>query len=103
MSTLHPKRQTDKAHIHRMHKLPCVICHSMGIAQTSKTEVHHIRDGIVGVGQRSGDHETISLCSEHHRCGPESIHTLGTREWERRFGTQRSWLEKVVMLLQSLE
>jgi hypothetical protein len=88
-----PGRQEDPAHLALVRALPCVIC------GTTPGEAHHIRDGQVGAGQKAGDNEAISLCPAHHRTGPDSIHALGTREWQRRFGTQRHHLTRVMRWL----
>lgn len=88
-----PHRYEDPALLGRIRALPCVIC------GTTPCEAHHIRDGQVGAGQKAGDNEAISLCPAHHRTGPDSIHALGTREWQRRFGTQRHHLTRVMRWL----
>ena len=42
-------------------------------------EAAHV--GKRGLGQKCSDRETIPLCVEHHRLGPESQHVKGKGFW----------------------
>lgn len=82
----------DRRHMSRVAELDCMLCRHKGI-YGSPAEVHHIRTG-TGAGRRSPHTSTIPLCSFHHRLGPEAIHTLGRRAWERYHGiTELALLE----------
>lgn len=50
------------------------------------------------MGQRAGHFETLPLCVGHHT-GKEGIHTLGTRTWQKKFGTELELLERVKRLI----
>ena len=84
-----PEREVDPAHLAKVATLPCLVCCALGV------EVHHIKDRYTAGGRRAGDDETLPLCPTCHRTGPEAFHHLGSREWERRFGSQRHHLAMV--------
>jgi len=48
--------------------------------QLTPTEAAHV--GLRGLRQKCSDRETLPLCAEHHRTGPDSHHVLGKRFWE---------------------
>lgn len=93
-----PERVEDPDHLARVRAHGCMIC------CWAPAEAHHIRDGQVGAGQKASDHEAIGLCSYHHRTGPigEAFHA-GPREWERRHGTQRELLARMMAALDAPE
>lgn len=84
-----PGRVGNPKHLAWIASLPCCVCGARPV------EVHHIRDGQVGTGQRAGDDETIPLCPAHHRLGPDAFHSA-PRSWEERFGTQREHLARIL-------
>ena len=59
--------------------LPCVICEKMGTSQNEPTEAHHAFDTTT-----RSDYLVAALCVDHHR-GGNGFHSLGQREWERRY------------------
>lgn len=61
-----------KRHMGRVAELPCVLCGLLGQLQTSKTDVHHVREE-AGAAQRNSDFLTIPLCHECHQ-GASGIH-----------------------------
>lgn len=65
----------DKAYLSWVHEQPCSVyfCGSKWI------EAHHA--GVRGLMQKASDRTAVSLCSWHHRLGPESVHVLGKRFW----------------------
>lgn len=62
----------SKSHLGRVASLPCALCSVLGMEQTERTEVHHIREG-QGMQQRSSDWLSVPLCSDCHR-GPRGVH-----------------------------
>ncbi len=62
----------ERAYLGRIARMRCVVCQLLGREQETRTEVHHMREG-VGMGQRQSHWLTIPLCSEDHR-GPQGIH-----------------------------
>lgn len=84
-------RILDPRHLSRIAKLGCIVC------QDTIASCHHVRHG-QGMGQRSDDKLALPLCYRHHQ-GEEGIHTLGTRAWERKYGTEFQLLCQVYDLL----
>jgi len=61
----------------------CVIC-------KQAPHIHHIRIS----GEPRDNKKTIPLCPNHHT-GKEGIHTLGKREWRKRYGHEMVMLEEI--------
>lgn len=82
--TSRAKRQHTKAedeHLDRVVSLGCALCRHKGIPDVP-AEVHHIRTG-VGAGRRSSHFDAIPLAPHYHRIGPEALHVVGRKAWER--------------------
>lgn len=62
-----------KEHMGNIAAMPCVLCLILGTPQTSKTDVHHIREG-AGAGQRNSDFLTVPLCHDGCHQGVNGIH-----------------------------
>lgn len=62
----------NKQHANNLTDLGCICCSIMGTGQTTRTEIHHIREG-QGAAQRAGDYLTIPLCADCHR-GKNGVH-----------------------------
>ena len=62
-----------KRHMGRVAEMRCICCRLLGRQQTSKTDVHHIREG-QGGAQRAGDALTIPLCHDDCHQGKNGIH-----------------------------
>lgn len=90
-----PRRKKDPAHLARVASMPCCVCGATPV------EVHHIRSGM-GMGQRASDRDTIPLCSEHHRTGPDAFHA-GPRRFQEIYGTERELLELTLEALKTQE
>lgn len=78
--------------LQRVRELGCIVKNC-----GSPANAHHIRDG-QGTSQKAGDDEAIPVCHYHHQ-GEEGIHTLGTRVWQAKYGTERDLLEKTKSML----
>ena len=76
-----------KAHMAKVARLPCVICGARPV------EVHHVICGRYGQ-RRASDFDTIPLCVEHHRIGPDAIHN-GKASWVERWGPDTDYLPAV--------
>lgn len=63
----------EKRHMDMIAAMPCVLCEMLGKPQTSKTDVHHIREG-QGVSQRASNFLVIPLCHGECHQGPLGIH-----------------------------
>ena len=83
----------QKEHYRKVAELGCALCRHQGNEGTP-AELHHIR--------RAGKRSTapvIPLCPEHHR-GNTSIHGLGRKGFERKYGiTEEFLLQKTNELL----
>lgn len=62
----------EKRHMARIAEMGCVLCERLGMAQSGRTYVHHIREG-QGKSQRASAFLTIPLCYDCHQ-GREGIH-----------------------------
>lgn len=71
-------------------ELGCALCFRIhGPHKPGPVQLHHLRGGGWG---RGGPETQMPLCWNHHD-GPEGIHHVGTKLWEREFGvTQRELL-----------
>lgn len=57
----------------RIAAMQCICCTLLGQPQTSKTDVHHLREG-QGGAQRASDFLTIPLCHDDCHQGRNGIH-----------------------------
>lgn len=80
------KTGDEKKYLQKVADLGCIIC-------GSPANIHHIRTG-QGLGQRSSHYATLPLCHAHHQ-GKEGIHTLGTKVWQAKFGSELELIEQV--------
>lgn len=72
----------EKRHLDAVASLGCLIT-------GGPAEIHHVRR----YGEKRNHFKTAPLSYEYHR-GSEGIHTLGKKEWERRYMTQDDLLRK---------
>ena len=86
MSHLRPNRRKDRvpdmAYMGFVAEFPCVVCRKRGVKQKTITEVAHVGDTGRGLGAKCDDRETLPICGEHHRAGPDSHHVLGKGFWK---------------------
>jgi hypothetical protein len=83
--------RAESIHKSRVAAVGCALCHRIhGPHEPGPVELHHLRSG----GWGKGSYLTlIPLCVNHHR-GPEGIHHLGTKAFERGFQvTQQELLD----------
>jgi len=81
----------SKAYISLIHTLPCCISGMYGVSS------HHIRHN-TGMGMKSPDWHCIALHYDYHQ-GVKGIHTLGTRAWEKIYGSQLDHARKTQAIL----
>ena len=83
----------EKRYKSALAEMACLICERIyGQHSGGDVQLHHLRTGGWG---KSGYKTLIPLCFNHHT-GPEGIHSLGTRAWERRFDvSQKDLLTEV--------
>ena len=66
----------------------CIVCKKKYGVYTQPC-IHHI----TGAGMALKNKDFIPLCHHHHQ-GGEGIHTLGTKIWEEKYGTQEDLLNE---------
>lgn len=64
------KSANEKAHLARLHELPCAVC-----GATEGIQAHHILDGRIP-GRKSPDFTAIPLCADCHQDPQNGIHGL---------------------------
>jgi hypothetical protein len=47
-----------------------------------------------GMGQKAHFLKSIPLCVAHHLHGKNSIHGMGVKKWEQKYGSQEQMLER---------
>lgn len=92
----------DSKRLSLIHDLPCVVCLTKELKQTTKTIAHHSIGG--GLGLKVSDRKTSALCEFHHNKGlnGESIHETPLWQWEEKFQTQDELIELTNKLLENL-
>lgn len=100
-----PKRVSDPVWLGRVAELPCVCCEADRTGQLRPPpargwpiKVHHCIHGRHSQ-RRADDRDTIPLCEEHHdEQSPVGIHR-SKEAWERRFGPDTAYIERVRLWL----
>jgi hypothetical protein len=75
-----PKAADNLAYLAWIRQQGCVVCRAHGLKQVSRTEAAHV--GRRGLLQRCSDFETLPLCTNHHRTGKDSHHSIGKFFWD---------------------
>jgi Recombination enhancement, RecA-dependent nuclease len=89
MATKHEKEKYRK-----IAELGCSLCRYLQLGETP-AELHHIRRN--GVRSKS---PVIPLCTYHHRGSNTSIHGMGRKRFEQKYGiTEEQLLEKTESLI----
>lgn len=83
--------EAGRKHMARVAQLPCVCCGAHPV------EVHHVISGRFSQ-RRASDLETIPLCPQHHRIGPDAIHE-NKALWEDTYGPDTDYLPVVADML----
>jgi hypothetical protein len=84
----------QKLHYRQMAELGCSLCRELGYGETP-AEIHHIRRT-----SKRNLAPVIPLCPAHHRFPNTSIHGLGRRAFELKFGlTEEYLLERSLALI----
>ena len=81
-SRQHTKSESE--YLGRVVELGCALCRYLNNGW-SPAEAHHPRTG-TGAGRRASHFSAIPLCVAHHRHGPEAIHAIGRKAFERLHG-----------------
>lgn len=81
----------EKRHLNAVASLGCIICGNPTV------QIHHVRR----FGETRKHSNATPLCWLHHQ-GPEGIHHLGKREWERRYMSQDELLAETRRRLEEM-
>lgn len=97
-----PATPAERAHLIRVRALPCLLC-AVG-EQRSPTEAHHIhRDPwtgqSLGGSQKAPHFAVLPLCQKQHHWNSVYV-SMGSREFESRYGNELELLELTYQLLQ---
>lgn len=87
------RTKEEKEHLEKVKMLPCCVC-----KKAPPSDAHHCigMEFGTGMGKKSSDFCTISLCKIHHQTGAFGIAVHnGTKTWEKNFKPQREYLEEV--------
>jgi hypothetical protein len=77
MATKHEKKSFDK-----IANLGCILCSEVLGFEGSQAELHHVRR----YGNVRSASPVLALCPEHHRNGNDSIHRMGVKGFEKKWG-----------------
>lgn len=88
----------EKKHMDKVQQLGCIVCHLSGL-EGVPAEIHHIE----GKTKQNAHLKVLPLCYEHHRMGVKtdlfvSRHPF-KKEFEKRYGSEKLLLFKVMQLL----
>ena len=72
----------SRTHLARVAELPCCV------TGRHPVEVHHVKTGLSGAGQKCSDMFTIPLAPEIH----SEFHSQGRTTWEMKYGRQADHL-----------
>jgi hypothetical protein len=78
------KTKAEHDHLNLVASHPCMVCNNQNV------NVHHIRES----GEPRNHFKSIPLCYDHHQ-GPNGIHTLGKKEFYKRYGHEIKMLKKL--------
>ena len=82
----------EKKSLNQIAELGCILCSEILGFEGTPSELHHVRR----YGNVRSASPVLALCPEHHRNGNDSLHRLGIRAFEAKWGiTEEELLERV--------
>jgi hypothetical protein len=72
----------EKNTLNKIANLGCILCSELFGAEGSPAEIHHVRR----YGAKRATSPVLPLCPEHHRNGNDSLHRLGVKGFEKKWG-----------------
>jgi hypothetical protein len=93
--TVSKRSGKDAAHLAKVAKLPCVVCHNYELPQMSPTQVHHCIHGRNSMAKKAPDNRTIPLCEGHHLGDFDTSKIALHRNpsaWKQAYGMDTDWL-----------
>lgn len=87
--------KAESEYMRRVQEIGCIVCREKGIFTPAL--VHHCD---TGMGRKRDHYKTIPMCFMHHSySSPLGFHSMGKEVWEKRFGTQKYFMNKVSEIL----
>ena len=72
----------EKKRLNQIAELGCILCSEILGFEGTPSELHHVRR----YGAKRATSPILPLCPEHHRNGNDSLHRLGVRGGENKWG-----------------
>ena len=72
----------EKKSLSKIAGLGCILCSEIFGFEGSPAELHHVRR----YGNVRSASPVLALCPEHHRNGNDSIHRMGVKSFEKKWG-----------------
>jgi hypothetical protein len=72
----------EKNALNKIANLGCILCSELFGTEGSPAEIHHVRR----YGAKRATSPVLPLCPEHHRNGNDSLHRLGVKGFEKKWG-----------------
>ena len=72
----------EKKRLNQIAELGCILCSEVLGFEGTPSELHHVRR----YGAKRITSPILPLCPEHHRNGNDSLHRLGVRGFESKWG-----------------
>jgi len=72
----------EKNALNKIAELGCVLCSEVLGFEGTPSELHHVRR----YGAKRSTSPVLPLCPEHHRNGNDSLHRLGVKGFEDKWG-----------------
>jgi hypothetical protein len=72
----------EKKSLSKIAGLGCILCSEIFGFEGSPAELHHVRR----YGNVRSASPVLALCPEHHRNGNDSLHRMGVKGFEKKWG-----------------
>ena len=74
--------KSEKIALNKIAELGCILCSEVLGIEGTPSELHHVRR----YGNVRSASPVLALCPEHHRNGNDSIHRMGVKGFEKKWG-----------------
>jgi hypothetical protein len=72
----------EKKSLDKISRLGCILCSEVLGFEGTPAELHHVRR----YGNVRSASPVLALCPEHHRNGNDSLHRMGVKGFEKKWG-----------------
>ena len=93
--------KVDLPYLDLIRQLPCIVCLTHGLHQTSRTTAHHVTCGRYSQ-DKEDDRNAIPLCDDHHQGQFSNLKIAFHRErslWIETYGEDTDYLELTARLI----